>query len=91
MPKQKAAFKSLRKSKKLQARNAAAKKIIKDLRKKALKRAAEKKFDEAVELLKKLQKAVDKASRAGGFMKQNTASRIKSRLAVHIRKLRSAT
>lgn len=90
MPHQKAAFKALRKSRVLHARHAAVKKRIRDLRKKAIKLSSQKKFDEALKMARDLQKAVDKASRARGFLKKNTAARIKSRLAASLQRAKQA-
>lgn len=86
MPKQKAAFKALRQTKKHTERNRTLRKKIKDLRKKAERALIAKKLDEVKAIYVDLQKAVDKASKTGGFLSRNTAARYKSRL---LRKVRA--
>ena len=87
MPQQKSAAKALRKSLKQYARNSAIRKKIKDLRKKALRAIAARERDAALDIYKQFQKTLDKASKARGFMKQNTAGRLKSRLMAKIHSL----
>lgn len=88
MPQKKSAYKALRKSGKRQTRNQIAKKKIKDLRKKAEKLLTEKKKDDALKVYVQLQKALDKAAKAGGFMKENAVARYKSRLSKKIASLK---
>ena len=80
MPRKKSAFKALRKSEKRFERNHLMRKKIKDLRKKALREIEQKKKDAAMAVYREFQKVVDKASKAGGFMKKNTVARYKARL-----------
>ncbi len=87
MPQQKSAAKALRKSLKQYARNSAIRKRIKDLRKKALRAIAAKQRDAALDIYKQFQKTLDKASKASGFIKKNTAARLKSRLMAKIHAL----
>lgn len=80
MPQKKSAAKALRRSRKRFERNRAMKRKIRMLRKGVQKALVIRKIDKALELFRAFQKAVDKASKAGGFMKRNTAARYKSRL-----------
>ena len=80
MPQKKSAAKALRQDLKRYDRNRIVRKKIKDLRKKAQKALIDKKTDEALKIYHTLQKALDKASKSGGVMSQNTASRYKSQL-----------
>jgi len=89
MPQKKSAAKALRKSRKLFSRNQSLRKKIKDIRKKAERALLKKQPDVALDLFRQLQKVVDKASKASGFMKQNTVARYKSRLAKKIRRIRT--
>lgn len=79
MPIKQAAMKALRQMKKNALRNRIVKNKIHDLIKRSQRSAAEKRLDEAKNLLKETVKMVDKAVKAK-ILKQNTASRIKSRL-----------
>jgi len=80
MPQKKSAKKALRQSAKRYDRNKVIRRKIKDLRKKAEKALSEKKSADAVKIYTTLQEVVDKASKAGGYLNRNTASRYKSRL-----------
>ena len=90
MPHQKAAFKSLRKSAKQAERNYRIRKRIRDIRKKADRALQRSEIDAARGFYQQLQKAVDKASKVRGFMKQNTAARYKSQLAKKILRVAAA-
>lgn len=85
MPIKHAAEKALRKAKKAAVRNRATIGRIKDLRKKALRAAAEKKTDVAKEALRAFGKALDKAAQRK-IMTKNAAARLKSRLAKAVHK-----
>lgn len=80
MPNKQAAKKYLRKSKKLALKNARGKRAIKDLQKKILHALDLKNTDEAKELMRRLQKTIDKSVKSG-WLKKNTANRKKSRFA----------
>ncbi|OGL72886.1 hypothetical protein A3F28_03700 [Candidatus Uhrbacteria bacterium RIFCSPHIGHO2_12_FULL_57_11] len=80
MPIKHAAEKALRQAKKAAARNKAVISRIKDLRKKALRAAKEKKADAAKEALRAFGKALDKAAQRK-IVAKNAAARLKSRLA----------
>lgn len=79
MPIKKAAIKALRQTRKNMIRNIAVKTAIKLLLKRSKRSLAEKKFDEAKELLRQTVKAIDKAV-SSKILKQNTASRLKGAL-----------
>jgi len=79
MPIKKAAFKSLKQSKKRRARNLSTIKKTRLLIKKTRKAIESGKKDETKELVKKTIKALDKAAQHK-IMKKNTVSRHKSRL-----------
>ena len=80
MPRKRAAFKHLRKSKKKHKRNLAVMSTAKTLIKKFNALVSEKKFDNARTLLKSLHASLDKAASKGAIHK-NMASRKVSRLA----------
>ena len=61
------------------------KSVIKEIKKLVL----EKKSKEALVLLPKAYKAIDKAAKMGGVIKKNNANRKKSRLAILIKKFSS--
>lgn len=86
MPIKKAAMKALRQAKKNVLRNKLVKNKLHDLIKRSKRSMAEKKLDETKNLLKEVVKTVDKAVKSK-FLKQNTASRIKSRLAKSLREI----
>jgi len=88
MPIKKAAFKDLRQTKKRTKKNKAIKDNIAYLVKKAKKAIEAKKSDEAKDLIKKVQKAIDKAL-SHGVLKKNTAARKKSSLAKLLNKSKS--
>ena len=79
MAHKKAAIKYLRKSRKLYDRHQSIVRQIKDLRKKINRAAEAKDKTTAVDLYKKLQKILDKASKAQGFLKKNSVARYKAR------------
>ena len=81
MPNKKSAIKELRKSVKRQAHNSQIKDNVKWLVKKSLQAIAAK-DDAAKDLVKKTEKAVDKAVQRG-VIKENTGQRRKSRLMKH--------
>jgi len=81
VPTLKAAKKALRQNKRRRAMNLAYKKKMKDPIKKIKKLVAEKKNQEAKNLLPQIYKALDKAAKHG-TIKKNTASRMKSRLTI---------
>lgn len=85
MPIKQAAFKALRQSKKRNLRNKERKDSLKKLLKQARRSIEDKKADEALELVKKSIKILDKLAQRG-VIKKNTASRKKSRL---VKKLNS--
>lgn len=86
MPNKKAAIKALRQSKKRTLRNSLVKRNIKEIIKKGQKSVANGTIaKEAGTISKELQKAVDKAVRAG-ILKANTANRKKSRFAKMIKR-----
>jgi small subunit ribosomal protein S20 len=79
MATKKSAKKALRKSKKRTLRNLMYKKRIKNLLKMMQNLIKEKKIQQAKELLPKIYKALDKAAKVG-VIKENTASRKKSKI-----------
>ncbi|PIS43093.1 MAG: 30S ribosomal protein S20 [Candidatus Kerfeldbacteria bacterium CG08_land_8_20_14_0_20_40_16] len=79
MPTQKAAFKSLRQSKKRRSRNLKVINNLKSLKKKTRKAIEAGQKDNAKEFLAKTIKALDKAAQHRK-MKKNTVARLKSRL-----------
>lgn len=79
MPIKKAAIKALRQSNRRKIQNTRRKNIIRSLIKELRAFLAEKKYQEAKSLMPKIYKALDKATKTG-VIKQNTASRKKSRL-----------
>ncbi len=79
MPIIKAAKKDLRQSARRKARNLERKKEMKGLIKKIKELSVQGKTDEARELIPSANKAIDKAAKAG-IIKDNTASRKKSRV-----------
>jgi len=79
MPTTKAAMKALRQTKKNALRNKTIKNSLRDLIRRSRRSMTEKKLDEAKNLISQAIKAADKAVRAK-IIKQNTASRLKSRL-----------
>jgi small subunit ribosomal protein S20 len=85
MPNLKSAKKALRQSKSKNLHNQSYKDKIKNLIKKANKLLAEKKQKEAQELLPHIYKALDKAAK-NGLIKNNNASRRKSRLTIRFSK-----
>ncbi len=84
MPIKKAAMKALRQAKKNIMRNKLVKEKVRQLIRRSHRVIKENKLDEARNLLKETAKAVDKAVKSK-ILKQNTASRIKSRLAKKIK------
>lgn len=84
MPIQKAAFKSLRQSKKRRLRNLRAKNTVKLLKKRAMKAIEKKDRAQAEESIRQAIRAIDKNA-GRGILKKNTAARKKSRL---LKKLR---
>lgn len=80
MPIKKAAIKALNQAKKNAFRNKMVKSALHGLLKRSRRSLAEHKVDEAKELINKTIKTLDKAVRSK-ILKQNTASRLKSRLA----------
>ena len=86
MPIKQAAMKALRQAKKNALRNKTVKNKLRDLIKRGRKSLAEKKLDEAKNLLRDAVKTIDKAVKSK-TLKQNTASRIKSRLAKQFREM----
>ena len=85
MPITKSAKKALRQSFRRRERNIKRRKALKDVVKAFIKAVAQKNMDEAKKLLSLVYKALDKAVKRG-VIKQNTASRRKSRLARRISK-----
>ena len=85
MPIKKSAKKYLRASKKRAAQNLKIKKAFKDAVKKIAEFSKAEKFDEAKKYFPTVQKALDKAAKAGVISK-NTAARKKSRLVKSIKK-----
>lgn len=79
MPIKKSAKKALRGSLVKKAQNDRNKKLVKESIKSIEKLVKEKKVDEAKKLLSKAYSTIDKAAKKG-VLKQNTASRKKSRL-----------
>jgi len=80
MPITKAAKKSLKKREKRTKRNSKNKKTFRGLTKEIEVLVSEEKLEEAKKLLPQAYKAIDKAMK-NGIIKENTASRKKSRLA----------
>jgi ribosomal protein S20 len=80
MPQKKSAAKALRQDQKQYIRSRLIKRKIKEIRKKAGKALRAKNLEESKKLYQDLQKAVDKASKSGGILKKNTASRYKSQI-----------
>lgn len=89
MPITKAAKKALRQSKKRRARNVRRKNAFKDIIKNIRKLALENKKEEALKLLPKAYKALDKAAKTG-VIEKNTAARKKSRLTKLVDKIGKA-
>ena len=85
MPITKSAKKALRQSVKKRANNIRRKKKFRSLVKEFRNAIAAKTFDKAKELLPKVYKALDKASKSN-TIKKNTSSRTKSRLSVLLNK-----
>ncbi len=85
MPVIKSAKKRLRQEKKRAVRNLDYKNKMKDLLKEIRALVSEKKIKEAKELLPKVYKILDKSAKKG-VIKENTASRKKSRIASLIKK-----
>lgn len=85
MPIKKSAKKALRQDKARKIRNLDYKKKIKLALKEARVLISQDKIKEAVELLPRIYKALDKAAKKG-VIKKNTASRKKSRISKAIRK-----
>lgn len=86
MPITSSAKKALRSSAKKRVFNLRRQDFIKKTEKKLEKLLIEKKIDEAMKLVPILQKHLDKAAKTG-FIKKNTASRKKSRLAKAIKRV----
>lgn len=86
MPIKQSAKKELRKAKKNRQRNLSRQAAIKDLRKKILKAISAKNTQALPDLMKQIQKAFDKAAKAG-MIKKNTANRKKARLAAKVNQL----
>lgn len=89
MPITTSAKKALRSSAKKRVFNLRNKKAISDVVKKIKKLAGEKKVDEAKKLLPEAYKAIDKAAKKG-VIKENNASRKKSRLSAFLKKTNAA-
>jgi len=79
MPITKSAKKALRQNVRRKIRNLKRKNTMKALVKQTKKLASAKQSEEAIKLLPKLYKAIDKAAKRG-IIKKNTAARKKSRL-----------
>lgn len=79
MPIKKAAIKALNQAKKHALHNKMVKSALHELLKRSRRSIAEKKVDEAKKLIDKTIKTLDKAVRSK-ILKQNTASRLKSRM-----------
>ena len=86
MPIIKSAKKALRQSIKRRKRNLIYKNKIKELTKKVISLAAEKKTEETKKILPQLYKILDKAAKVG-VIKKNTASRKKSRITKFLNKI----
>jgi len=80
MPKTKSAKKALRQNKRRRQRNLIYKEKIKKLIKEIRALCAEKKIEEAKNLLPQVYKVLDKAAKVG-VIKENTAARKKSKIA----------
>ncbi len=87
MPNTKSAAKAMRQSLRRKARNIKSKDAFKSEVKKVKKLIAEGKKNEAMEAMKKVMSALDKAAKKN-VIKKNTASRKKSRLALAIAKIK---
>ena len=85
MPNKKAAIKHLRQTEKRTRKNFLVKRNIKEIIKKGQKAVLAGNGDKTKELAKVLQKAVDKAIKAG-VLKPNTGNRKKARFAVAVNK-----
>jgi small subunit ribosomal protein S20 len=79
MPNIQSAKKALRQSERRRVQNLKKKRAFRDAVKNVRKLASKDKYDEAVTLLPKAYKALDKAAKSN-IIKKNTASRVKSRL-----------
>lgn len=91
MPNKKSAIKHLRQTKKLTARNSLVKRNIKELIKQGEKSVAKGSVKEkSGELVRDLQKAVDKAVKSG-VLKANTGNRKKARFAKMLKKAGATT
>lgn len=89
MPNKKAAVKHLRQTIKRTKYNSSVKKEIKDILKKGEKAIADGSIkDKSAELVKSLQKAVDKAVKVG-IVKTNAGNRKKSRFVARIKKAKN--
>ncbi len=86
MPIKKAAMKALRKAEKNLRRNKIIKNSIQILIRRSERAIIEKKIEDAKNLIKLASKAVDKAVKSK-IVKQNTASRLKSRLMARLRNI----
>jgi len=87
MPVKKAAFKHVRQTKKLTAKNDKEKQRVKYLLKQTKKAIEDKDKGKAADWLKKTGKVLDKAAK-NNILKKNTASRYKSRLTIRVNKLK---
>ena len=85
MPTTKSAKKALRRDKKRTARNLKRRQAFKKLIKITLKANKSGQSNQVKELLRKTQKAIDKAAK-GGALNKKTANRIKSRLMKNLKK-----
>lgn len=88
MPIKRAAEKWLRQSSRRRIRNLRWKNKIKSLKKQIGKFVAQKKIEEAKNLLPQVYKALDKAAKVG-VTKKNTAARLKSRITRFVQKTTS--
>ncbi len=86
MPITKSAKKALRQNKKRRGHNISKKKALKDVVKNIRKLALENKKEEALKLLPKAYKTIDKSAKLG-LIKKNTAARKKSRLTKLVNKI----
>ena len=87
MPITSSAKKAVRNSKNKRVFNLRKASRMKSVIKEVKQLVAEKKAKEALALLPKAYKAIDKAAKMGGIIKKNNADRKKSRLAAAIKKL----
>jgi len=85
MPITKSAKKALRQSKKRRSQNIRKKKAFRDITKNIRKLTLANKKEDALKLLPKAYKSIDKAAKVG-ILKKNTAARKKSRLTKSINK-----